>query len=147
MVIILGLVLVLILAGPSQAQMYSKCVDAAGKIYDARIFKRLGGYLRPYLKQLAIVLVVGVIVAALHITGPLIVRYAIDNQISEGRDDKLGRLVLAFMGVLLASFALDALVAVVMTYVSQRASTSLATCRRCRLPSSTATRSAACSHV
>ena len=68
---------------------YYEDEDAAGKIYDARIFKRLGGYLRPYLKQLAIVLVVGVIVAALHITGPLIVRYAIDNQISEGRDDKL----------------------------------------------------------
>ena len=33
MVTILGLVLVLILAGPGQAQTYSKCVDAAGKIY------------------------------------------------------------------------------------------------------------------
>ena len=33
MATILGLVLVLILAGPGQAQTYSKCVDAAGKIY------------------------------------------------------------------------------------------------------------------
>ena len=33
MITILGLVLVLILAGPGQAQTYSKCVDAAGKIY------------------------------------------------------------------------------------------------------------------
>jgi hypothetical protein len=33
MVTILGLVLVLILAGPGQAQTYSRCVDAAGKIY------------------------------------------------------------------------------------------------------------------
>ena len=30
---ILGLILVLILAGPGQAQTYSRCVDAAGKIY------------------------------------------------------------------------------------------------------------------
>ena len=33
MVTILGLLLVLILAGPGQAQTYSRCVDAAGKIY------------------------------------------------------------------------------------------------------------------
>ena len=33
MVTILGLILVLILAGPGQAQTYSRCVDAAGKIY------------------------------------------------------------------------------------------------------------------
>ena len=33
MVAILGLVRVLILAGPGQAQTYSRCVDAAGKLY------------------------------------------------------------------------------------------------------------------
>jgi len=33
MVTILGLVLVLILAGPGQAQTYSRCVDAAGRVY------------------------------------------------------------------------------------------------------------------
>jgi hypothetical protein len=33
MVIILGLVLVLIVAGPGQAQTYSRCVDAAGKLH------------------------------------------------------------------------------------------------------------------
>ena len=32
-VIILGLALVLILAGPGQAQTYSRCVDAAGRIH------------------------------------------------------------------------------------------------------------------
>ena len=48
-------------------------------------------------------------------------RDAIDDQIIRGRDDQLGVLVLAFIGVLRRVFALDALVAVVMTYVSQRA--------------------------
>ena len=33
MVTILGLILVLILAGPGLAQTYSRCVDTAGKIY------------------------------------------------------------------------------------------------------------------
>jgi hypothetical protein len=33
MATILGLVLVLILAGPGQAETYSRCVDAAGKLY------------------------------------------------------------------------------------------------------------------
>jgi len=100
---------------------YFEDEDAAGKVYDPRIFRRLGGYLRPYLKQLSVVIVVGITVAALHIVGPLIVRYAIDNQISQGRDDKLPVLVGAFMGILVLSFVLDAVVAIVMTYVSQRA--------------------------
>jgi len=100
---------------------YFEDEDAAGKVYDPRIFRRLGGYLRPYLKQLSVVIVVGITVAELHIVGPLIVRYAIDNQISQGRDDKLPVLVGAFMGILVLSFVLDAVVAIVMTYVSQRA--------------------------
>ena len=33
MVTFLGLILLLILAGPGQAQTYSRCVDAAGKVY------------------------------------------------------------------------------------------------------------------
>ena len=33
MVTILGLILVLILAGPGQAQTYSRCLDAAGKLH------------------------------------------------------------------------------------------------------------------
>jgi len=33
MVTFLALVLVLILAGPGQAQTYSRCIDAAGKLY------------------------------------------------------------------------------------------------------------------
>jgi ATP-binding cassette subfamily B protein len=95
--------------------------DAAGRVYDPRILRRLGGYLRPYLKQLALVLLFGVIVAGLHIAGPLVVRYAIDNQIAEGRTDQLGMLVFAYMSVLIGAFVLDAFMAVVMTYVSQRA--------------------------
>jgi hypothetical protein len=33
MIILVGLILVLALAAPAQAQTYSRCVDAAGKVY------------------------------------------------------------------------------------------------------------------
>ncbi len=68
-----------------------------------------------------VTLVLVILVALLQIAGPLIVREAIDGQITEGRSDRLGRLVLAFVGFLLAAFVLSFAQAVIITYVGQRA--------------------------
>lgn len=99
---------------------YFEDEDTLGSIYDRRILKRLGGYLRPYLLPLLVTLFLVIAVAVLQIAGPLIVREAIDSQIKVGRTDRLGELVLAFVGVLLAAFVLNFVQAVLMTYVGQR---------------------------
>jgi ATP-binding cassette subfamily B protein len=91
-----------------------------GKAYDARIARRIGGYLRPYLKQLAVALVLVLIAGVLQVAGPLIVREAIDSQISQGRDDKLGLLVAAYVGVLVAILLISFGQAVLMTLIGQR---------------------------
>jgi ATP-binding cassette subfamily B protein len=99
---------------------YFEDEDVLGRIYDARLIKRLGGYLKPYRFPLLVTLVLVLLVAGLQIVGPLIVREAIDNQIKVGQTDRLGDLVLAYVVVLVSIFVLNFCQAVLMTYVGQR---------------------------
>lgn len=95
--------------------------EVLGRIYDARLLRRLAGYLRPYIPQIGAALAMLLAVSALEIVGPLIVRYAIDQQIAKGRTDRLGLLVAAYLGTLSTIFALRYAQTVLMTYVGQRA--------------------------
>ncbi len=99
---------------------YYEDEDVLASIYDTRILKRIGAYLRPYLAPVALSLLVVLTVAGLQVVGPLIVREAIDNQITDGRGDRLWLLVLAYLGTLVAIFALNYVQVVIMTYVGQR---------------------------
>lgn len=94
--------------------------DVIGKVYDSRIVRRLMGYLRPYLLHLlaAVLLLFGT--AAMDILGPLIVRHAIDHQLTVGRTDRLGLLVAAYLGTLAALFVMQYVQTILMTYVGQR---------------------------
>ena len=94
--------------------------DNLGRIYDRRLLKRLAGYLKPYIPPLALTLLLVVIAAGLQITGPLIVREAIDNQIQVGRTDNLAELVGIYLAVLVGLFALEFAQIMLMTYVGQR---------------------------
>ena len=94
--------------------------EVFGKAYDGKIAGRLLGYLRPYKKQVFVGLVLVLLVGGLQVLGPLIVREAIDSQIEVGEDDRLGKLVLAYVGVLLLIFALSFCQSVLMTYVGQQ---------------------------
>ncbi|HXF52471.1 MAG TPA: ABC transporter ATP-binding protein [Dehalococcoidia bacterium] len=95
--------------------------EVLGRIYDTRLLRRLAGYLRPYVWPIAAALVMLLAVSGLEIVGPLIVRYAIDEQIAKGRTDRLGSLVAAYLGVLSAIFVMRYAQTVLMTYVGQRA--------------------------
>lgn len=99
---------------------YFEDEDVLGKVYDAQIARRLGGYLRPYVLGIAISLTLVLGVAILQVVGPLIVREAIDNQIREGRTDRLGLLVLAYLGTLGGVLVLTFVQTVLMTYIGQR---------------------------
>lgn len=94
--------------------------DPVGKVYDARLVRRMSGYVRPYWRPLAISVVLLTCVAGLEIVGPWIVRYAIDNQIAQGRTDRLGLLVALYLGSLAAIFLLRYGLTLLMTYIGQR---------------------------
>ena len=94
--------------------------DSLGKVYDGRLVRRFSRYVKPYLGIVVVLLLLVVITACLEVVGPLIVREAIDGQIRVGRDDELGFLVLAYLGVLSAIFVLSFITAVLVTFVGQR---------------------------
>ena len=88
--------------------------------YEGRVLKRLGGYLKPYKWQLALVLVGVVVASLLQTAGPFIVREAIDGQIQQNTTDDLGKLVLLYVGTLLGVFILQFLQTMLVTYIGQR---------------------------
>ncbi len=77
-----------------------------GKAYDGYLVRRLAGYVTPYWGRLglAVVLLVGAILTDL--LPPLLIQQAIDGPISAGAIDGLWPYFVAFLGALLANFAL-----------------------------------------
>jgi ATP-binding cassette subfamily B protein len=94
--------------------------DVLGKIYDPRVARRLGGYLRPYLLPIAAAVLLLIAVAGLEVVGPLIVREAIDSQIARGKTDRLLLLVGVYLGSLAGILAFRYVQGVLMSYVGQR---------------------------
>lgn len=91
-----------------------------GKVYDSRLARRLGGYLRPYARMVAAGFALLIVLAALDVAGPLILKEAIDGQIAKGKSDRLGLLVTLYLASLGGVFALRYVQAVLMNYVGQR---------------------------
>ncbi len=94
--------------------------DAIGKVYDTRIASRLLSYLKPYRLQVALSLLMMFAVAGLELVPTLLVRYAIDEQILQGRTDQLGTLSLVFLGALIGIFVLRFAQMYLMWWVGQR---------------------------
>ncbi|MCA9851150.1 MAG: ABC transporter ATP-binding protein, partial [Dehalococcoidia bacterium] len=59
--------------------------ELIGKVYDRRIAGRLLSYLRPYRTQVVISVLLMLVVAGLELVPTLLVKYAIDEQITPGR--------------------------------------------------------------
>jgi ATP-binding cassette subfamily B multidrug efflux pump len=91
-----------------------------GRVYDTRLLRRLGGYVRPYAWLLVVSVVLLLTVTALEMAGPLIVKAAIDTQITAGRTDRLAFFVWLYVGSLVAAFALRFAMIVATTFISQR---------------------------
>ena len=81
--------------------------EVLGKAYDARLMRRLVGYLRPY--RLAATLALAAIVSAsvLQLAQPYLMKIAIDRYIATGDLAGVDRIALAYLAILVAAFALD----------------------------------------
>ncbi len=94
--------------------------DAAGKAYDARLMRRLLGYLRPHGKAVGIALATILAGSALQLTPPWLTMVAIDNHIALGEFDGLERIALAFLLVLAGAFVLEYMQTWTMQMTGQR---------------------------
>ena len=81
--------------------------EVLGKAYDARLMRRLLGYLRPYKASVAVALVAIIAGSVLQLGQPYLTKLAIDRYIATGDLAGLNWIALAFLAILLASFGLE----------------------------------------
>ena len=94
--------------------------EILGKAYDARLMRRLLGYLRPYTGFVAIALAAIVCASVLQLAQPYLMKLAIDRYIATGDLRGLDRIALIFLAILLASFLLEYLQTWVLQMTGQR---------------------------
>jgi ATP-binding cassette subfamily B protein len=94
--------------------------EVLGKAYDARLMRRLLGYLRPYVPQVAVALVAIIAASVLQLAQPWLMKVAIDRYIATGDLEGLDRIALAFLAILLSSFALEYVQTWILQMTGQR---------------------------
>jgi len=94
--------------------------DVLGKAYDARLMRRLLGYLRPYSPQVAVAFGALVGGSALQLAQPYLMKVAIDRYIARHDPSGLQWVALGFLAVLLGSFVFEFVQTYVLQYVGQR---------------------------
>jgi len=94
--------------------------DALGKAYDARLMRRLLGYLRPYWWKVALGVTLLVLVAALELVGPYLTMVALDHAIPDGDLGLLWTLAVVYLAALLLAFAIEYAQQILTTWLGQR---------------------------
>ncbi len=95
--------------------------EALGKAYDHRLMRRLMGYLRPYRWAAVAAVALLLLLAALQIAGPWIVKKAIDGPIAEKNVDGLLYWVLLYIATLIGQFVIQYGQVVITQWIGQRA--------------------------
>jgi ATP-binding cassette subfamily B protein len=81
--------------------------EVLGKAYDARLMRRLLGYLRPYLPRVALALAAIIAASVLQLGQPYLTKVAIDQYIATGDLRGLDWIAAAFLAILIGSFLLE----------------------------------------
>ena len=94
--------------------------EALGRAYDARLMRRLLGFLRPYRGQVVVATLLVLAAAALELVGPWLVKIAIDQHISRDDLTGLGWIAMAYLGVLAIELAVGYFQMSIMQTVGQK---------------------------
>ena len=108
--------------------------EVLGKAYDARLMKRLLGYLRPYRWQVAIALAAIVLKAGADVLGPYLTKVAIDKYLARSKEahsllDRflsprpltgIAQIAAMYVGLLLFSFVLEFAQTYIMQWAGQK---------------------------
>ncbi|CAN5726313.1 ABC transporter ATP-binding protein [soil metagenome] len=99
------------------AQTYGE--ESLGKAYDARLMRRLLGYLRPHRWRVAGAMTLLLAGATLELVGPVLTKIALDRALPEGDTSLLLLLSIVFIAALLLSFLIEAAQTIVTTWLGQ----------------------------
>ncbi len=94
--------------------------EALGKVYDARLARRLLHYLAPYRKVVALSVVLLLLVSGLQLVGPFLTKIAIDEYIKNGDMGGLAKIAGIFLVVLIAQFLLAFVQTYLMNWTGQK---------------------------
>src|SRR5262249_13945824 len=94
--------------------------EVLGKAYDARLMRRLVGYLGAHKKAVAVAFVAILGGSAAELAQPWITQQAIDHYISTGDAAGLGRMTFLFLSVVVLSFGFEYLQTSVLQFAGQR---------------------------
>jgi len=94
--------------------------ESLGKAYDARLMRRLLGYLKPHkwLVVVAVLILAGA--SALEIVGPWLTKVALDRAIPDQDARLLSFLAMGYLGAMLLSFILNYAQRILTTWLGQR---------------------------
>jgi ATP-binding cassette, subfamily B, multidrug efflux pump len=81
--------------------------EVLGKAYDARLMRRLAGYLGPYWRQVALSFVAIIVGSAAQLVQPYLMKVAIDRYIANGQLGPLNRLAALYLVILIVAFVAD----------------------------------------
>ncbi|MFB3852192.1 MAG: ABC transporter ATP-binding protein [Vicinamibacterales bacterium] len=94
--------------------------DVLGKAYDARLMRRLMGYLRPYWLHVAGALAAIVAGSVLALVQPYVMKVAIDTYIAAGDLSGLNVIAALFLAVLIGAFVFEYVQTFIMQMIGQR---------------------------
>ncbi len=94
--------------------------EALGKAYDAKLMRRLLGYLWPYRSRVSLAVLLLVLAAGLQVVGPWLTKLALDNAIPTQDGRLLALLGIAYLGTAVLTFFLQYGQAVLTTWLGQR---------------------------
>ena len=94
--------------------------EALGKAYDARLMRRLLGYLKPYWWLAGVAVLLLILASGLEIVGPWLTKIALDDAIPGGDGRLLVILAVAYLGTLVVGFFLQYAQRLLTTWLGQR---------------------------
>jgi ABC-type multidrug transport system fused ATPase/permease subunit len=93
--------------------------DSLGTIYNAKVVKRLGAYLKPHWRRIAIGAVMMVVVALSNLAMPYLVKVAIDGPVAQGNLGGVGLVGIAYLAASLISWGASYFQVVAMSVAAQ----------------------------
>lgn len=94
--------------------------EALGKVYDSRLIRRLGRYLKPYRLHILLAVILLILASLAQLAGPYLTKIAIDKYIANKDIPGLSGIVLLFIAALLLHFVLQYFQIYIMQWVGQK---------------------------
>lgn len=94
--------------------------EIIGKSYDMRLMKRFMAYCKPYIKQLAVSVLLLIVISLLQLSGPYLVKVAIDSYILKGNWTGLNFIVSVYLIILFLTFILEYIKDYIMQFSGQK---------------------------